>query len=100
MTAGQNIKIDYATGIEEIVNANNAITLQIRLYRSGVLLTTRTLSRSLTASGVQRFDVADTFVDTPPVSGTATYELRVLVITAVNVVSGSANNNFLNLIKF
>ncbi|EAR66027.1 hypothetical protein B14911_11932 [Bacillus sp. NRRL B-14911] len=101
VTAGQNIKIDSAVQLDTSANANNSITVQFRLYRDGTLLTTRTLSRVLAAAGNQTFDIADTYVDTPPATNPASiYQLRVIVTAQTNYTAATVNQRNLNLIKF
>ncbi|MCA1036813.1 collagen-like protein, partial [Bacillus infantis] len=100
VTAGQNVKIDYTLAIEANANNNNTLNTLIRLYRDGDLIVTRGLNRTLTSAGIQRFIVANTYIDTAPNTTTSTYELRVINTVATNVTSVIADNRFMNLIKF
>ncbi|XXM72456.1 hypothetical protein ACQ0QQ_00720 [Lysinibacillus sphaericus] len=99
--ANQNIKIDYAFALENTgLTASNTYTLEIRLYRDGALLNTRTFNRTLASAGTQRFPLANTYVDTPLTTATVSYTVRILVTASNNISTATANNINLNLIKF
>lgn len=90
----------YALALATNATANNSITAEFRLYRNGTLLTTRTFIRNLNVSGVQRFNLADTYVDTSPATVLTTYELRVIVTSSNSITSVEAVNRYLNIIRF
>ncbi|MBV7276527.1 collagen-like protein, partial [Clostridium sp. PL3] len=102
VTAGQNLKIDYALAINFIVTANWSVAYEVRLYRDGTLINTRQNNRLGTAAGNQRLPISSTYVDTvPTTSAASTYSIRVIVTTAVNVTSAATGNNInLNIISF
>ncbi|OOM62174.1 hypothetical protein CLBEIC_39570 [Clostridium beijerinckii] len=97
---GENIKIDYALAIENVTTANSTQTLEIRLYRDGTLITTRIIERTIASAGTQRFPISNTFVDTAVVTGTTTYDIRVIYTTATNITTGTAFNRNINTIAF
>ncbi|OOM63723.1 hypothetical protein CLBCK_08580 [Clostridium beijerinckii] len=99
-TAGENIKIDYALAIENATTANSTQTLEIRLYRDGTLITTRIVERTIAAAGTQRFVISNTFVDTAAITGTTTYDVRVIYTAAANITTGTAFNRNINTIAF
>ncbi|PGS48364.1 hypothetical protein COC46_18360, partial [Bacillus sp. AFS041924] len=98
--ANQQLKIDYATAIEIVVNANWSIVFELRLYRDATLIDTRIISRSQPTAGTQRFQIASTQVNIAPANATSTYSLRVIFTTASNLTSASANNRDMNIITF
>jgi hypothetical protein len=100
VTVGQEIKIDHALGIETVVTSNWSINLHLRIYRDSTLIHTRSFNRTATTAGTQRFDFADTYVDTAPAEVTSTYDLRVIFTTATNVTSATAFGTDMNLLVF
>ena len=97
---GQNVKIDQAISVEAITTANSDLTFIVRLYRDGVLINARTVQRTVSTAGTQRFPVANTFVDTAIATTTSAYEVRVIFTTANNVTSAIALNRNINVIRF
>jgi multidrug efflux pump subunit AcrA (membrane-fusion protein) len=94
------LKIDLAISVEAITSANSSLTFEVRLYRNGTLIATRTIQRNLSAAGTQRFPMANTFVDTAIATTTSIYEVRVIFTTATNVTSATALNRNINIISF
>ncbi|MNP14410.1 hypothetical protein D3C76_1067320 [compost metagenome] len=94
------MKIDLAVSVEAITTANSSLTFEVRLYRDGTLINTRTIQRNLSAAGTQRFPIANTFVDTAVATTTSTYQVRVIFTTATNVTSATAINRNINIITF
>ena len=100
VTAGQELKIDWATGFEVVNTSNYNVVAEFRTYRDATLISTRILNRTAAAAGTQRFPIANTLVDTAPATASSTYSLRCAITTATNITSGSGNNNNLNIIVF
>ncbi|WP_143755320.1 collagen-like triple helix repeat-containing protein, partial [Clostridium beijerinckii] len=99
-TSGQNIKVDYSVGVQVANSANAFISYQIRLYRNGTLITSSELDRTVSGAGTQLFPTSATYVDTAPTTGTTTYEVRLVFLSATNVTSATAINRYLNCIAF
>jgi hypothetical protein len=99
-TIGQNVKVDYAVSVDLVTTANSSFTFQTRLYRNGILIDTRSVQRSVTTAGISRFPVSSTNVNTAVITGTSTYEVRIIFTAAANVTSASAINTDLNAIRF
>jgi hypothetical protein len=100
VTAGHQIKLDYALSFEANTTANSSLTLETRLYRDGTLINARTSSNLSASAGTFRFTCSDTYVDIAPANDTSTYSVRIIVTTATNVTSASAINRSLNAIVF
>lgn len=99
-TINQPLKIDLALSVSAVTTANSNFIFQARLYRNGVLISTRTIQRNVTAAGTQIFPIANTYAELATISGTTTYEVRVIATTATNVTSAVALNRSLNIISF
>ncbi|WP_143323948.1 collagen-like protein, partial [Clostridium sp. BL-8] len=99
-TSGQNVKVDFSVGVQVITAANSTIVFQLRLYSNGTLVAMREVDRVITSAGTQRFPVSNTYVDTATTTGTTTYDVRLVFLTATNVTSASAINRYLNCIAF
>ncbi|ADM38070.1 GXT repeat-containing collagen-like protein [Bacillus spizizenii str. W23] len=97
---GENIKVDFSISVDVVTTANSNFTFQIRMYRNGVLIDTRTVQRNINAALTSRFPVASTNVNTAVVTGTTTYEIRIIFMNASNVSSASAINLEINTIRF
>jgi hypothetical protein len=97
---GNLLKVDYALSYEGVFTSNWSVTAEFRLYRDGTLITTRTLNRSGSPAGTNRFPVANTYVDTAPATTSSTYELRVITTAASNLTSATTINRYLNIILF
>ncbi|WP_045384442.1 NTTRR-F1 domain [Bacillus spizizenii] len=97
---GENIKVDYSISVDVVTTANSNFTFQIRMYRNGVLIDTRTVQRNINAALTSRFPVASTNVNTAVVTGTTSYEIRIIFMNASNVSSASAINLEINTIRF
>ena len=69
-------------------------------YRNGALIATRITNTVGSGSGTQLFPIADIFVDTTPVVGLNTYQLRVIVTAVSNITSLSVINRNMNIIQF
>ncbi|WP_080064663.1 hypothetical protein [Ruminiclostridium hungatei] len=100
VTAGIEVKIDYAVSIEAITTANWAMSFEVRLYRDTTLITTRTFIDSASSAGTHRFSISNTQVDTSVATETAGYQLRIIFTTATNVATGTALNRNINAIVF
>ena len=100
VTSGQQIKVDYAFGLNSVTTANYTLDAEFRLYRDGVLIATRGLDRVGASAGTQRYPIANTYVDTAVATGTSTYDVRVIITTATNITSSAAINRNLNMIAF
>jgi hypothetical protein len=100
VTVGENIKIDYALSLNAVTSANWEFDCEVRLYRDSTLINTRTILRTASQSGTQRFPLADTQVDTAVATGTSTYSLRTFITVATNVSSATAINRDINAIVF
>ncbi len=99
--AGNDVKIDYSVSIEAVPSASNwVLNLELRLYRDSDLIDTRIFLRSQTQNTTQRFPLASTQVDIPPVTGTVSYSLRIFVTTATNLTAATANNADINTLVF
>uniref|UniRef100_UPI0023B0FE78 collagen-like protein n=1 Tax=Clostridium sp. YIM B02569 TaxID=2911967 RepID=UPI0023B0FE78 len=99
-TTGQNVKVDFAVGIQVVTTANSSIAFQLRLYSNGTLVASREVERVISSAGTQRFPVSNTYVDTATTTGTTTYDVRLVFLTATNVASATAINRYLNCIAF
>ncbi|MCY8131229.1 collagen-like protein, partial [Bacillus spizizenii] len=97
---GENIKVDFSISVDVVTTANSNFTFQIRMYRNGVLIDTRTVQRNINAALTSRFPVASTNVNTAVVTGTTSYEIRIIFMNASNVSSASAINLEINTIRF
>ncbi|MEC0768501.1 hypothetical protein [Bacillus atrophaeus] len=98
--AGQLIKLDLAISVDVTTTANSNFTFQIRVYRNGVLIDTRSVQRNINVAITSRFPIATTYVNTAAVTGTTSYEVRIIFTTASNVSSSSALNLDINAISF
>ncbi len=94
------MKIDYGESVEFVATSNFSVTYEFRLYRNGTLIHTRITNRVGTASGTNRIPIADTYVDTTPVVGLNTYQLRVIVTAATNITTLTVINRNMNIIQF
>ncbi|MUF99442.1 collagen-like protein, partial [Bacillus tequilensis] len=97
---GQLIKLDFAISVDVTTTANSNFTFQTRVYRNGVLVDTRSVQRNVNAAITSRFPIATTYVDTATVTGTTSYEIRIIFTTVSNVSSSSALNLDINAIRF
>lgn len=99
--AGQLIKLDLAISVDVTTTANSNFTFQTRIYRNGVLVDTRSVQRNVNAAITSRFPIATTYVDaTTLVTGTTSYEIRIIFTTVSNVSGSSALNVDINAITF
>jgi hypothetical protein len=98
----QRLKIDYSLAVVFIVTSNWSMQYEVRLYRDGSLIQTRTNSGSGQMAGTQRLPFSSTYVDiAPSTNASSTYQLRVIVTSATNVTSGATGNSIdLNTITF
>lgn len=99
-TIGQNIKVDFAISVDVVTTANSNFTFQVRTYRNGTLLDTRTVQRNVNVAITSRFPIASTNVNTAATTGTTTYEVRIIFTSVSNVSSASALNLDINAIRF
>ncbi|WP_235850489.1 collagen-like protein [Niallia circulans] len=97
---GQLIKLDFAISVDVTTTANSNFTFQTRVYRNGVLVNTRSVQRNVNAAITSRFPIATTYVEIATVTGTTSYEVRIIFPTASNVSSSSALNLEINAIRF
>ncbi|MEW4282455.1 NTTRR-F1 domain [Priestia koreensis] len=97
---GNIMKIDFAIGAVFASGENYNISYEARLYRNGILINSRVITRSGISSGTSRIPVSNTFVDISPIVGINLYEVRMIVTTASSITSFSAINRNLNIIKF
>jgi hypothetical protein len=102
VVAAERLKIDYSTAINAVCTANYSIVFEMRLYRDGTLIQTRTYNRTGSNAGTQRFPLSDTYVDTAPTTtGASTYQVRTIVTTGTNVTSATTGtSNDINIITF
>ena len=100
VTAGDNIKVDYALGYEADFSGAWGVTAEFSLYRDDTQISTRTLQQSGSQAETADFPIADTYVDTAPGTTTSTYDLRVSTTGGTNINSASAINRNLNTILF
>ncbi|MHA7767117.1 collagen-like triple helix repeat-containing protein, partial [Bacillus atrophaeus] len=98
--AGQLIKLDLAISVDVTTTANSNFTFQIRIYRNGVLIDTRSVQRNIIVAVTSRFPIATTYVNTAAVTGMTSYEVRIIFTTASNVTSSNALNLDINAISF
>jgi hypothetical protein len=98
VTAGQNVKLDYALSFEANAAANSSFTFETRLYRDATLINSRTYIDT-TPAGTFRITCSDTYVDTAPANATSNYSVRVIV-TQATIISATASNRSLNAIVF
>jgi hypothetical protein len=80
--------------------ANSNFTFQTRIYRNGVLIDTRAVQRNVNVAITSRFPMATTYVDATTVTGTTSYEVRIIFTTVSNVSGSSALNLDINAIRF
>ncbi|WP_242980113.1 hypothetical protein [Hungatella xylanolytica] len=95
-----NVKVDYGIDLQNVTTADYSYTAELRLYRDGTLIDTRTSSFSGSVAATQNTAIANTYVDTAPATTTSTYQLRVIYTAATNITSASVINRNLNLIVF
>lgn len=98
--AGQLIKLDLAISVDVTTTANSNFTFQTRIYRNGVLVDTRSVQRNVNAAITSRFPIATTYVDATTVTGTTSYEIRIIFTTVSNVSGSSTLNLDINAITF
>ncbi|MCM3355860.1 hypothetical protein M3615_18940 [Bacillus halotolerans] len=98
--AGQLIKLDLALSVDVTTAANSNFTFQIRVYRTGVLIDTRSAQRNISVATTSRFPIATTYVDTVAAAGTTSYEVRIIFTAASNVSNSSVVNMDINAIRF
>ncbi|MDI6582171.1 collagen-like triple helix repeat-containing protein, partial [Bacillus subtilis] len=98
--AGQLIKLDLAISVDVTTTANSNFTFQTRIYRNGVLVDTRSVQRNVNAAITSRFPIATTYVDATTVTGTTSYEIRIIFTTVSNVSGSNALNLDINAIRF
>ncbi|MEC1666474.1 collagen-like triple helix repeat-containing protein, partial [Bacillus mojavensis] len=98
--AGQLIKLDLAISVDVTTTANSNFTFQTRIYRNGVLIDTRAVQRNVNVAITSRFPMATTYVDATTVTGTTSYEVRIIFTTVSNVSGSSALNLDINAIRF
>ncbi|EHA30461.1 GXT repeat-containing collagen-like protein [Bacillus subtilis subsp. subtilis str. SC-8] len=98
--AGQLIKLDLAISVDVTTTANSNFTFQTRIYRNGVLVDTRSVQRNINAAITSRFPIATTYVDATTVTGTTSYEIRIIFTTVSNVSGSNALNLDINAIRF
>lgn len=100
VVTGDDLKVDFAVSYDILTTANFSFTVESRVYRDGTLINTRTINRSGSSAGTQRFPVSNTYVDTAVATTTSTYQVRAIVTAASNVTSTTAVNRNLNIINF
>jgi hypothetical protein len=91
-TAGILNKIDGMLDIEYTGTANNSFTFEMRLYRDATLIMSHSTQLVLASAGTQSLVVPLTYVDQAPSTDLFTYDMRVIVTDATNVLSVLAFN--------
>ena len=100
ITAGEDLKIDWALTYSAVVDAAYDLEVDFRTYRDAEVLEIRTFAVQEATAGTKSLIIANTLVDTAPATATITYEVTATVNTATNVTSTAASVNNINILIF